>query len=63
MNLVYARLDQMKEKYRIVGDVRGPGLFLGVELVKDRETKEPAIEETAAIYAQGMEKGILARHL
>ena len=53
------RLDQMKEKYRIVGDVRGPGLFLGMELVKDRDTKEPAIDETAAIFGQGLDKGII----
>lgn len=54
-----SRLEDMKEKYRIVGDVRGPGLFLGLELVRDRETKEPAIEETTAIFTQGMERGIL----
>jgi 4-aminobutyrate aminotransferase / (S)-3-amino-2-methylpropionate transaminase / 5-aminovalerate transaminase len=53
------RLDAMKEKYRIVGDVRGPGLFLGMELVKDRETKEPAIEESAAIFGQGLDRGII----
>lgn len=53
------RLEQMKEKYRIVGDVRGPGLFLGMELVRDRETKEPATDEAVAIFRQGLDRGIL----
>jgi 4-aminobutyrate aminotransferase / (S)-3-amino-2-methylpropionate transaminase / 5-aminovalerate transaminase len=53
------RLEDMKEKYRLVGDVRGPGLFLGMELVRDRATKEPAIEETAAIFSQGLARGII----
>jgi 4-aminobutyrate aminotransferase/(S)-3-amino-2-methylpropionate transaminase len=53
------RLEGMKDKYRIVGDVRGPGLFLGMELVKDRDTKEPAIDETAAIFGQGLDRGVI----
>lgn len=57
--ILRGRLEEMKEKYRIVGDVRGPGLFLGMELVKDRSTKEPAIEEAARVFQLGMEKGIL----
>lgn len=37
----------MKEKYPVVGDVRGMGLFWGMELVKDRVSKEPAGEGVA----------------
>src|SRR5450830_1806478 len=48
--ILRGRLEQMKEKYHIVGDVRGPGLFLGMELVKDRSTKEPAIAEAARVF-------------
>ncbi|MBW2015901.1 MAG: aminotransferase class III-fold pyridoxal phosphate-dependent enzyme [Deltaproteobacteria bacterium] len=47
------------ERYPIVGDVRGSGLFLGVELVKDRETLEPAGEEAAFIADRMREEGIL----
>lgn len=32
----------MKQQYEIIGDIRGAGLFVGVELVKDRKTREPA---------------------
>lgn len=38
------RLDEMKEKYDFIGDVRSKGMFAGVEFVKDRRTKEPSDE-------------------
>jgi 4-aminobutyrate aminotransferase len=41
------RLEQMKEKHSIIGDVRGMGLMQALELVKDRKTKEPAAAEAA----------------
>lgn len=46
--------------YPIVGDVRGSGLFLGVELVRDPETLEPAAEEASFICNRMREHGILA---
>jgi 4-aminobutyrate aminotransferase-like enzyme len=47
------------ERYPIVGDVRGSGLFLGVELVRSRETLEPAKEEADFIVNRMREAGIL----
>jgi len=41
---IKAKLFELKDKYSIIGDVRGKGLFVGMELVKDRETKEPVEE-------------------
>jgi len=49
----------MKEKYPIIGDIRGPALAIGIELVKDRETKEPAIEEAHRVVNLGMERGVM----
>jgi taurine-pyruvate aminotransferase len=45
------KLHALEEKYDIIGDVRGKGLFCGVELVKDRKTKEPVHESVAMAIA------------
>lgn len=54
-----AGLGRLKERHRLVGDVRGRGLFLGVELVRDRETLEPAAAEAKALVEAMKERGIL----
>ena len=51
-------LTEMMEDHRIVGDVRGIGLLIGVEVVKDRETKEPGVDEAERITANAFKKGL-----
>jgi alanine-glyoxylate transaminase/(R)-3-amino-2-methylpropionate-pyruvate transaminase len=58
-NHILAGLERLKGKYDIIGDVRGKGLLLGVELVKDRATKEPAKAECAQILGTCRERGLL----
>lgn len=53
-----SRLEEMKERFPVIGDVRGIGLLYGVELVKDRGTKEKALTEAEAVMYHCMEKGL-----
>ncbi|MGI8436816.1 MAG: aminotransferase class III-fold pyridoxal phosphate-dependent enzyme, partial [Chthoniobacterales bacterium] len=46
-------------KHNVIGDVRGKGLMLGIELVKDRATKEPAKAETAQVLETCKDMGLL----
>jgi 4-aminobutyrate aminotransferase len=53
------RLNEMKEKYEIIGDVRGLGMMIGVELVKSKKTKEPAVEEREKIIERCFSNNLL----
>jgi len=52
-------LEKLKAKYPLIGDVRGRGLMIGIELVKDRKTKEPARAECAALHEATRQLGLL----
>lgn len=47
--LLMKGLKEMESKYEIVGEARGKGLMIGIEIVKDKKTREPAVEETDKI--------------
>lgn len=52
-------LQSLQNKYPLIGDIRGQGLMIAVELVKDRQSKEPATEETAAIFEETRRQGLV----
>jgi 4-aminobutyrate aminotransferase len=52
------QLSEIKTRHALVGDVRGLGLFLGVELVRDRETKEPAVAEADRVMYACLQRGL-----
>ena len=54
-----AALDGLKDKYPLIGDVRGMGLMQAIELVQDRESKTPATTETLRLMAAACEQRIL----
>jgi len=54
-----ARLKEMKERHPLIGDARGRGLMVAIELVKDRKTKEPAAKEASMVLMRSMRKGVI----
>ncbi|MDE1768380.1 MAG: aminotransferase class III-fold pyridoxal phosphate-dependent enzyme, partial [Candidatus Micrarchaeota archaeon] len=57
--LVMSRFEAMQSKCEIIGDVRGIGFMVGIELVKDRKTKEPAVKERDEIITECFNAGLI----
>jgi 4-aminobutyrate aminotransferase len=58
-NYMLSRLNEMKEKYEIIGDIRGLGLMIGVEFVKDKKSKKINREDRHKILCMTSDKGLL----
>jgi 4-aminobutyrate aminotransferase/4-aminobutyrate aminotransferase/(S)-3-amino-2-methylpropionate transaminase len=55
---IMKRMRALKESHRIVGDVRGRGLLLAIDLVKDQGTREPFVEAGKMVYERAFSKGL-----
>ncbi|MCD6218928.1 aspartate aminotransferase family protein [Candidatus Calescamantes bacterium] len=53
------KLKELQNKHKLIGCVQGKGLMLSMEFVRDRETKEPASEETIGIIKEAIKRGLL----
>ena len=58
-NYLITELKKLKENFEVIGDVRGSGLFIGIELVEDQKTKKPASKKATDIINRMKENGIL----
>jgi 4-aminobutyrate aminotransferase-like enzyme len=56
---LHERLQELKQKYEIIGDVRGLGLMQAIELVKDRHTKEPHPQAVLRVFEEARRRGVL----
>jgi len=57
--VMLSRFQDLQKRYEIVGDVRGKGAMLAMELVKDRETKAPATDQAKSLVQRCFEKGLV----
>lgn len=56
---VMSAFEELKEKYSVIGDVRGLGAMIGVEFVKDKESKEPYTEFVSTMVQMALQKGLM----
>lgn len=57
-DIALQRMQRMKEEHTIIGDVRAKGCLMGIELVKDRQTKEPFPQAGEMVYKRAFQKGL-----
>jgi 4-aminobutyrate aminotransferase-like enzyme len=57
--VILDRLRELQKRYEIIGDVRGTGLMIGIELVRDRKKKTPAVREAQKLAEDAMAQGVL----
>ncbi|HBF67307.1 MAG TPA: hypothetical protein DDW36_02680 [Candidatus Magasanikbacteria bacterium] len=56
---LFTGLRELRERHRLIGDVRGSGLMIGCELVTDIGTRQPATQQTAQLIQLCRERGVL----
>lgn len=58
-----AEFTALAERHQLIGDIRGHGLWVGIELVSDRETRQPAPEQTRVIVNRMKQRGVLLNRI
>ena len=58
-----SKLKQLQQKYDVIGDVRCPGLMIGIELIKNPETKEPPNALCSDLIEEAMDQGVIFGHM
>lgn len=58
-NYFTMRLKELQKEYEVIGDIRGPGLMIGIELVKNRKTKEMANDICHALVKEAVDEGVI----
>jgi len=53
------KLKRLQDEHELIGDVRGPGLFIGVELVRNKRTKEKATKEAITVIQESLKRGVM----
>jgi 4-aminobutyrate aminotransferase len=56
---IFGRINGWPQRFKIVGDVRGRGLMIGIEIVRDQKTKEKAVDLRDAVVQKAFQKGLL----
>ena len=60
---ITSKLKKLQQKYDVIGDIRCPGLMIGIEMIKDPETKEPAHALCSDLIEEAMNQGVIFGHM